>query len=198
MSLILASGSPRRASVLEQLGLEFEIRSTDVDERLEADERPENAVERLARAKAASVARVGSVALGFDTLVAIDERILGKPAGPDEALVMLEALAGREHAVHTGVAAAVPDRIESAVETTLVRLREASRDELAAYVATREPLDKAGAYGIQGYGAALVASIEGDYFNVMGFPVQPVQRLLRRFGRPYDFGHLAGRTDPAS
>lgn len=189
-TLILASGSPRRAVVLRQLGLEFEVRPQDIAETPRPGEKPADLAERLAREKARRGAEAGALSLGFDTLVAHRGDILGKPSSEEEARRMLERLAGDEHDVFSGIAAATPDRVESHVERTRVRFRELAPGEAAAYVATGEPMDKAGAYGIQGAGAALVVSVDGDFFNVLGFPIQGFQSLLARFGWRYGFGTL--------
>lgn len=143
--------------------------------------------ERLARVKAERGARSGWLAFGFDTVVAHRGEILGKPASPADARRMLARLAGEGHDVYSGIAAAADGRLESAAERTRVLMRSIAAEEIAAYVATGEPLDKAGGYGIQGAGAALVRGIEGDFFNVMGFPVQRFLDLLGRFGLRYDF-----------
>lgn len=189
--LVLASGSPRRASVLRQLGLRFEVVVPDVDETLEPSELPAAAAERLARKKAERGAAPGVLAFGFDTIVVEGGDTLGKPSSEAEAHAMLLRLSGGVHDVLTGIAAAAPGRIESAVERTRVRVRRLSEEDVAAYVATGEPMDKAGAYGIQGAGASLVDGIEGDFFNVMGFPVQRFLELLGRFGLRYAFGILS-------
>jgi len=197
-ALVLASGSPRRASVLRQLGLEFDVVVPDVDETLAPSESPAGAAERLARAKAERGAAPGVLSFGFDTLVVEGDEMLGKPASEAEARAMLERLGGRTHDVFSGIAAAVPGRVESAVERTRVRVRPLSAEDLADYVSTGEPMDKAGAYGIQGAGASLVDGIEGDFFNVMGFPVQRFLELLGRFGLRYAFGTLAPARAAAS
>lgn len=189
--LILASSSPRRAEVLRLLGLPFDVRVPAIDEAAQVGEGPTELAERLARAKASKCAEPGAMAVGFDTLVAHRGAILGKPTSAREASQMVRRLSGDTHDVYTGISIATPSRVESAVETTRVRFREVEGLEREAYVATGEPLDKAGAYGIQGYGAALVEWIEGDYFNVMGFPIQRFQELLRRFGWRYDFGRIS-------
>ncbi|MFV1988195.1 MAG: nucleoside triphosphate pyrophosphatase [Gemmatimonadota bacterium] len=191
-TLILASGSPRRASVLGLLGLEFHVRAPDVDETVRVGEPPEALAERLARTKATTGAAPGALSLGFDTIVTHRGDILGKPRSPEEATGMIERLAGETHDVFTGIAIAAPGRVESDVERTTVRFRDIEPGDAAAYVATGEPLDKAGAYGIQGLGASLVTGVEGDFFNVMGFPIQPFQRLLERYGWRYNFGILIG------
>jgi septum formation protein len=189
-TLILASGSPRRSSVLELLGLEFRVRVPEIDETVRIGEKPEALSERLARAKAETGTTPGALSLGFDTIVAHRGDILGKPGSPQEAIEMIERLAGETHHVFSGIAIATHGRTESAVERTTVRFREIKPGDAAAYVATGEPLDKAGAYGIQGLGASLVAGVEGDFFNVMGFPIQPFQRLLEGYGWRYQFGTL--------
>lgn len=154
-------------------------------------EAPSAAAERLAREKAASRTAPGGLALGCDTLVVEGASVLGKPATPEEAAAMLARLGGRSHLVHTGIALAGPDRVESAVETTRVWFRPLTDRECREYVATGEPMDKAGAYGIQAFGSAVVERIEGDYFNVMGLPVQRLLELLSRFGWRYAFGEIA-------
>jgi septum formation protein len=188
--LVLASGSPRRAELLSRLGLDFVVRVPEVDESLAAGERPVAAAGRLARSKAAAAVRDGALTIGCDTLVVHRGEILGKPQGPDEAVEMLRRLQGDEHVVYTGVAVATPGRAESAVEGTRVWFRSLDPRECEEYVATHEPMDKAGAYGIQGFGAAIVERIEGDYFNVMGLPIQRLLELFRRFGWRYAFGKL--------
>ncbi|MCK5412487.1 MAG: septum formation protein Maf [Gemmatimonadetes bacterium] len=188
--LVLASGSPRRLELLCRLGLSVEVRPPEIDESLLPDERPEAAAERLGRAKALRAAGPGALSLGCDTLVVHGGAILGKPGSPAAAAAMLERLSGQQHVVLTGIALATPDRIESAVEATRVWLRPLSTRECEEYVATGEPLDKAGAYGIQGLGAAIVERIDGDYFNVMGLPVRRLLELFERFDLRYAFGEL--------
>lgn len=189
--LVLASSSPRRAEILHRLGLEVEVDRPDVDESLEGRESPPAAAERLAREKAAAGARPGALSLGCDTLVVHGGDILGKPDTPERAIAMLGRLSGHEHLVYTGIALAAPGLVESTVESTRVWFRSLSSRELEEYVETGEPMDKAGAYGIQRFGAALVARIDGDYFNVMGLPVQRLLELFRRHGVRYAFGRLA-------
>jgi len=196
-ALVLASGSPRRAHVLTQLGLDFTVVRPDVDESPLVGEGPSELAERLARLKAARGVASGAVSLGFDTIVSHRGDILGKPRDAAEAVEMVERLAGGAHDVYTGIAAATTDRVESTVERTAVRFRTLSPGEAAAYVATGEPLDKAGAYGIQGAGASLVLGVEGDFFNVMGFPVQRFQELLERLGWRYHFGRLVSASGPS-
>ncbi|MDX1395392.1 MAG: nucleoside triphosphate pyrophosphatase [Gemmatimonadota bacterium] len=193
--LVLASRSPRRSAVLEQLGLAFLLRPADVDETPRTGESPGELADRLARAKASAAVRPGELAFGFDTVVELDGDILGKPGSTTEAVEMIERLGGRTHRVYSGIAAAADGRVESALERTIVKFRRVRSEEAEAYVATGEPLDKAGAYGIQGVGAALVERVEGDFFNVMGFPIQRFQDLLVRFGWRYGFGEILAVAD---
>ena len=189
--LVLASASARRKEILARLGLDFEIRIPHVDESTSPEEDPAGAAVRLAAAKVQNVpAAPGELVLAADTLVVIDNEILGKPRDAADAERMAARLSGRAHTVFTGLALATSDRVECAVESTRVWFRSLDGVERAEYVATAEPLDKAGAYGIQGFGAAIVERIEGDYFNVMGLPVQRFLELLRRHGWRYAFGSL--------
>ncbi len=190
--LVLASGSPRRADVLRQLGLAPEVRPADVDESYLPGETPPAHVERLARAKVELVAAQDRTALvvGGDTVVVIDGRVLSKPADADDAVSVLVSLAGRSHEVYTGLALAGAHGTLASVARATVRFRAFDRDAARRYVETGEPLDKAGAYGIQGLGAALVDSIDGDYYCVVGFPVGALVDLLARAGWRYDFGRL--------
>lgn len=188
--LVLASRSPRRAEILRRLGLAFEVDPAGIDETLRPGEAAREAAERLAREKAESAARPGALALAADTIVALGDEILEKPGSPEEAVSMLGRLSGREHVVYTGIAIATPERTESAVEATRVRFRRLHEAELREYAATGEPLDKAGGYGIQARGAALVEGIEGDFFAVMGLPVGRLVDVLGRFGWRYAFGEL--------
>ncbi len=188
--LILASRSPRRADLLTRLGFEFSVRPVDVDESIMQSEEPASAAERIACHKAEAGASNGLLAIGCDTLVVHGGSTLGKPKSRAEALEMLSRLQGDEHVVHTGIALAAPERVESAVETTRVWFRSLDPEECQEYVATGESMDKAGAYGIQGFGAAIVERIEGDFFNVMGLPIQRLLELFGRFGYRYAFGSL--------
>lgn len=189
--LVLASASARRRDILTRLGLEFEVRIPEVDEAIHAGESPESAACRLATAKARAVDPApGELVVAGDTLVAVGGTVLGKPKDAADAERMMARLAGRAHVVFTGLAIADAGCVESAVERTRVWFRSLDGPEAAEYVATGEPLDKAGAYGIQGFGAAIVARIDGDYFNVMGFPVQRFLELLRRFELRYAFGAI--------
>lgn len=187
--IVLASGSPRRRQLLEMLGIPFRVVPPHVVETLGAGEQPEAYVTRLARDKAAGVAarEPGAVVLGADTTVVLRGRVFEKPATPDQAVEMLTRLQGRKHQVLTAVAVARDDRLEHALDVTDVTFRRLSAQEIADYVASAEPLDKAGAYAIQGKGAALVEGIHGDFFGVMGLPLRLALDLLARFGVPYRF-----------
>lgn len=181
--LILASQSPRRREILDMLGYMFECRPAHADETVPAGISPGEAVELLAARKARAVglsAGAGDTVLGSDTVVALDGAVLGKPADRDDALRMLRALSGRTHTVYTGVALLKGEEeivFHDRAEVTFYPLEEA---EIAAYAATGEPMDKAGAYGIQGRGSALVEGIRGDFFTVMGLPAGKTVRALRR------------------
>jgi septum formation protein len=190
LRLILASNSPRRAEILRNAGIQFEIRKTDVDESRLVDELPGDYVRRLALAKALSAAaeyrNLGDEALvlGADTVVVVDADILGKPASQDGARSMLRRLSGRIHEVHTGLALLrTPGTNKSLIEEiTRVHFALLTGQEIEDYIATGEPFDKAGAYAIQGIGGRYVTRIEGCYFNVMGLPLGRLWSLLREFG----------------
>jgi septum formation protein len=196
--LVLASGSPRRADVLEALGLSFAVDPAEIPEARREGESPQVFVERLSREKARTVAarHPRSLVLGGDTVVVLDDDVLSKPTDAQDAARMLRQLAGREHVVATGLALAGPHGVESGVDETRVRLRPFGEEAVAAYVASGEPMDKAGAYGIQGKGGALVRGVAGDYFTVMGFPIALFVDLLGRAGLRYAFGRLAVRSEP--
>jgi septum formation protein len=187
--VILASQSPRRRDLLDQVGIAHEVRPADVDETPHPGEAPGPHAERLAREKAAAIARTAPDALviGSDTIVVVDHEILGKPRDAADAARMLRRLGGRTHHVITGVAVAQGDRIRSAVERVDVTFGPLDEARIAGYVASGEPMDKAGAYGIQGLGAVLVDRIDGDYFAVMGLPLARLVRLLEAFGWSYRF-----------
>ncbi len=177
--LILASASPRRAELLTQIGLPFEVVVTDLDERVGQDETPAAYVERLARAKAQAALQPDTVVIGADTTVTIDDEILGKPCGLKEGVAMLCKLSGRTHQVLTGIAVCNGERLESQVVTTAVSFREISEAEATAYWHTGEPADKAGGYGIQGIGGIFAERLEGSYSAVVGLPIEQTERLLR-------------------
>ena len=184
--LTLASTSPRRRQLLEMLGIPVEVRPSHIPEVRAPDELPAAYTLRLARAKAESVP--GAFVLGADTTVALDEHVLEKPADAEDAVRILSLLQGRTHEVVTAVTLVAGGVVRDRVDTTLVTFRPASRSFLEAYVATGEPMDKAGAYGIQGYGAALVERVEGDFFTVMGLPLRLVIDLMGEAGWMYEFG----------
>jgi septum formation protein len=200
--IVLASASPRRQKLLRNAGIPFVVHPADIDEKLLAGEAPHDCAQRLAREKALAVfqSRPQDCVLGADTIVVIDDVILGKPRDAGDALRMLRLLSGRTHAVITGVCVVGPvgsknkstsvnddrrvvaafERI--AFETTLVTMCEVSDEEIRDYVVTGEPMDKAGAYGIQGIASRWISRIEGDYSNVVGLPVALVYRVLRERG----------------
>ena len=193
--VVLASQSPRRRDLLDLIGMRHEVRPADIDETVFPAEQPAQYTERLAREKARTIGErePDAITIGSDTTVVIDGDILGKPADEADARRMLRRLSGREHTVFTAVAVAHGHRIASSVEEVLVRFRELSDETIADYVATGEPMDKAGAYGIQGYGATIVERIEGDYFAVMGLPLGRMVRLMAELGFEYAFGPPARR-----
>jgi septum formation protein len=167
------------------LGIPVQVRPADIPETPRPHEMPTEYAERLAAEKAGAVP--GEFVLGADTIVELDEDVLEKPADPEEAVAMLLRLQGKTHQVITACALHSPTGLRTATDVTQVTFRPAAEDMLRAYVATGEPLDKAGAYGIQGYGAALVERIEGDFFGVMGLPVRLVLDLLEHGGWRYTF-----------
>jgi len=197
--LVLASGSPRRRDVLASLGLDFDVRRPDMEEIVLDGESPEVAVCRLAREKAASVkVEPRDLVLAADTVVVLNGDLLGKPTDAQDATRMLMRLAGRTHDVFTGLALRTGAGCVSAAARTEVTFRRFDRSECEAYVATGEPLDKAGAYGIQGFGAALVDRIDGDFYNVMGLPVPTLLELLVAAGFRYQYGQIVQDLPPES
>ena len=187
--LILASQSPRRAQLLRMLGLEFETVPADIDETYRDGEEPAPHAQRLAEEKAQviSARNGGAVVIGSDTVVVLDGAVLGKPTDADDAVRMLLSLQGREHEGATGISVCVDGRTWSGVERVQVRFRAFDEDTARAYAETDEPMDKAGAYGIQGYGATLVEAVAGDYFAVMGLPICRLIGLLQESGVHYNF-----------
>ena len=184
MPLVLASRSPRRVELLARAGYRFEVEPADIDERRLEGETPRELVRRLAREKAAAVAprHPGSIVLGADTVVVIDGAVLGKPNGEADAAGMLRRLSGRAHEVLTGVALHAAHRCCGGVQSTRVFFRALSREDVAWYVASGEPADKAGGYSIQGRASRFVTRIEGSYTNVVGLPVELVDGLLGELG----------------
>jgi len=195
--VVLASSSPRRRQLLDLIGIAHEVRPANIDETMRAREVPRRHAERLAREKATKIATRDPdlITIGADTVVVINRRVLGKPKDEAEAVHMLSQLSGREHTVITAVAVARGKKLRSAIEEVQVRFRRLHDDEIKAYVATGEPMDKAGAYGIQGYGATIVECIEGDYFAVMGLPLARLTSLMRDLGVRYRFGEPLTLTD---
>jgi len=184
MALILASGSPRRRELLSQLGVEFSVAPANIDEGVLPNEAPEDYVLRMAMEKAQTIAREhsGVPVLGADTTVVLDDDILGKPAGHGDALATLARLSGRSHQVMTGICLATPAGSHGEVVTTEVTFITLDLDTCEAYLATDEPWDKAGGYGIQGLAGAFVRTIEGSYSNVVGLPLAETWALLSRHG----------------
>ena len=185
--LVLASASPRRQELLRNAGIAFTVQPADIPEMPLDGEAPSVFAERLAREKALAVLqrRPNDLVLGADTIVIVDQQILGKPRDSEDALRMLKMLSGRSHEVTTGVCLAGSARggfVDVRSETTTVTMTELSEEEIRSYVAMGEPMDKAGAYAIQGRASRWISRIEGDYFNVVGLPVSLVFRMLREQG----------------
>jgi septum formation protein len=184
--IILASASPRRKALLEQIGLEFTVDASAKEDDNLAGQTPHQLVKEISRKKAESVAGKypDAVIIAADTLGVIDGRIIGKPHSESEARAMLASLSGKTHSVITGFTVMdtlTRKTVAKSVETT-VHMKRITKPEIEAYVKTGEPLDKAGAYAIQGLGAVLVEKIEGDYFNVMGLPLCALAEVLKEFG----------------
>jgi septum formation protein len=187
--VVLASSSPRRRQLLDLIGIRHDVIPADIDESQVVGELPEQYAERLARSKSGVVAaqHPDAVVIGADTIVVVDELVLGKPRDVGDAARMLGMLSGRSHTVMTAVAVCHQGKIESAVEVVDVTFMPIDETAIAEYVATGEPMDKAGAYGIQGYGATIVRRIDGDYFAVMGLSLVRLVGLMRTLGISYDF-----------
>ena len=184
--IVLASGSPRRQELLRRIGItDFDIRVPETDEHYPAGLSPAQTVEYISREKADAAAKLCTpeeIVITADTMVFLNDQRLGKPHDEADALRMLMEIQGRRHTVCTGVTVRQGNCILTESEETGVVFRPASESELRAYIATGEPMDKAGAYGVQGKGALLVERLEGDFFNVMGLPVLRLSRMLLRFG----------------
>jgi septum formation protein len=189
--VILASASPRRRELLALVGIEHDVRPTNIDESYLPGETPREHAERLAREKADALEIADAVTIGSDTIVVVDGDVLGKPRDRDHAHAMLRRLSGRSHVVMTGVAVRWQGKIVSGLEEVGVTFRMLADEDIERYIATGEPMDKAGAYGIQGYGATIVERVEGDYFAVMGLALNLLVRLLREAGLRYDFGAVS-------
>jgi septum formation protein len=201
LNLILASASPRRKDLLTDLGVRFQVLPSSVEETPLEGETPAAQVRRLAEAKARDVARTvsGSWVLGADTIVVIDGEILGKPETIEDAVRMLSTLANRIHTVYTGYALVDPTPPHHARVrhvSSSVHIRALTREEIEAYVGSGEPMDKAGAYAIQGIGAAIVQAVTGSYTNVVGLPLCEVAQDLKELGI-FDFLKVNGKRDPA-
>ncbi|HEU5288393.1 MAG TPA: Maf family protein [Candidatus Limnocylindria bacterium] len=190
--VVLASASPRRRELLTLVGIEHAVVPSHLDETMHPGEQPGPHARRLAVEKATAIAAShrDAVVIGADTVVVLDGKVLGKPATPEVAREMLRALNGRTHTVITAVAVAYAGRTSEGAEEVSVTFRQLSDDEIDAYVATREGMDKAGAYGIQGFGATIVERIDGDFFAVMGLPLVRLISLLRDVGLRYRFGNV--------
>ena len=185
MAIILASGSPRRKQLLEMLGLEFQVIPAKGEEVIPHGAGPDEAVQALSAQKAASVAAecpAEDVFIAADTIVWYNGAILGKPRDEQEAARMLSSLSGNTHTVYTGVTVRKGDTVVTGAEETQVRFRKLSGREIDAYIATGEPMDKAGAYGAQGLASLFVEGIDGDFFNVMGLPVCRLGKMLKEVG----------------
>jgi septum formation protein len=182
--LVLASGSPRRADLLRAAGFQFDVYPVDIDERFRPGEKPEHAVARLAEAKAATVAasQPGAVVLGADTTVVAGGQALAKPTSSEDAARMLRLLSGRSHEVLTGVCVCFQGRRLVHVEPTRVRVSHLTDAEIAWYVSTGEPFDKAGGYAVQGLASRFIEGIDGSYSNVVGLPISSVYELLKELG----------------
>lgn len=181
--IILASKSPRRKELLSFITTDFAVKSADVDETLPQGITPDKAVEYLSKIKAEPFKNENNIVIGADTVVALDGKILGKPRDDADAFATLKMLSGREHSVFTGVSVIKGEKIETFSVQTKVKMFELTDEEIEEYIATDEPFDKAGSYGIQGKGSLLVEKIDGDYFNVVGLPISRLNRVLKLFNR---------------
>lgn len=189
LNVILASSSPRRRDLLNLIGVVHEVRAANIDEAYRKGEKPAAHAERLAREKVEKIAadNRGSIVIGADTIVVAGKEVLGKPRDQADATRMLKMLSGETHVVMTAIAASLRGGTVSAVEKVSVTFRDLRNDEIASYIDTGEPMDKAGAYGIQGYGATIVTRVEGDYFAVMGLSLVRVVDLMAQLGVRYGF-----------
>lgn len=185
--LLLASHSPRRKELIERLRVPFEVMGSDVEENINHNQSPEEVVQSLAFQKASSVASryPECYTIGADTIVVYENQILGKPKDEQDAFQMLHTLSGKRHKVLTGVSIHHHEKHINFYEQTEVTFWELSKEEISSYIQSKEPFDKAGAYGIQGYGSLLVKEIKGDYFNVVGLPIASVYRQLKSIHFPF-------------
>ncbi len=183
MNIILASGSPRRREILANTSVKFSVITSDVDEKIFDYEEPTQLVLRLAFEKCMDVAvnNTKEVVIGADTIVVLDDEILGKPKNEDEAFKMLKKLSNREHQVITGMSIVNLEKNKKIVDYAIsnVKFKNLTDQDIIDYISTKEYLDKAGAYGIQGYGALLVEQIKGDYFNIVGLPISKLSDILK-------------------
>ena len=185
MNLILASQSPRRRELLGLTGLDFIVRVADIDETMDPEKAPFDEVARVSRLKAEAVARKPEdVVIAADTIVVCEGQVLGKPRDEEDAFRILSLLSGRHHEVMTGMTVVRGEEVITHTEVTKIHFRELHPDEIRAYIASGEPMDKAGAYGIQGGAALFADQMEGDYYNVMGLPVCRLATILRSLGLP--------------
>ena len=181
MQLILASASPRRKALLSLFGIPFTVRAADIDETMDPEKPPFDEVARVSRSKALAVSRgEEDIVIAADTIVVCGGKVLGKPHSREEAAAMLRMLSGSTHQVMTGCTVLRGSRAETFTQVTELHFRPLSEAEIASYIATGEPMDKAGAYGIQGGAALFCEGMTGDYYNVMGLPVCRLQQSLRR------------------
>ncbi len=185
MDIILASASPRRQELLQRMGLDFIVRTAPHDEEMNLFANPADEAARVSRLKAEAVYPLchdDDIIVAADTIVVCDGRIMGKPRSESDAFSMLRRLSGREHQVMTGLTVAQGDTVETTTVTTTLRFRPLSDQEIRNYIATGEPADKAGAYGIQGLASMFVVGLDGDYYNVMGLPICTLTLMLRKHG----------------
>jgi septum formation protein len=196
LRFVLASASPRRRELLDLIGIPHVVDPADIDESMHVAELPVAHVERLAREKASKVAarHHGALVIAADTVVVLDGRVMGKPRTEDQAYDMLSDLSGATHTVLTGMACAFNGELESSVDDVSVTFRSLAKDEIREYIATGEPMDKAGSYGIQGYGATIVRRIDGDYFAVMGLSLVRLVELMQKLRVRYHFGGATRHT----
>ncbi len=183
MKLILASGSPRRKELLALLNIPFEVVVSNFDERIDQDKKLEDEIKRLSFGKAKSVFEKNedAVVIGADTIVTIDNKVLGKPKDQDDAKRMLTLLSNNVHTVITGVTIMSKDKTETFASSSKVYFDQLTDDEIKEYILTKEPMDKAGAYAIQGIGSKFIKKIEGDYYSIVGLPINQIYQKLRAF-----------------